>query len=618
MKKRRALALLLVGVLMMQSGAALAAEIDISDSEDVTEEIVISDDVDEVFQPVEDVQEEQAEESAQAIKVEDSSAQASGKCGDNLTWILDNECILTISGKGAMVDFADSSAQPWSELRGSICEVKIQNGVTSIGDYAFDSCSRIENMTISSSVTSIGDYAFSGCSSLKNVAVPNSVTRIGDYAFYRCSDLTSVTIPNRVTSIGDYAFDMCSGLTRVTIPTSVTSLGKNAFFRCNLTSITVDSQNPNYSSLDGVLYNKNKTTLIQYPRRNNRTSFMIPNSVKIIGDDAFCTCSRLTNVTISDGVTRIGDYAFECCSSLKRVTISESVRSIGKGAFSLCNSLTDVYYMASQEKWNTISIGYYNQELKNAAIRYNHNHTWDSGMVTKAANCTETGIKIYTCPCGTTKTETIAKIEHTYKTTIITKAKPGSDGKSVSRCSCGAIERTSIIYAPKTMVLSRTSFTYSGKVKKIPTVTVKDSKGKVIPAENYGLSYSNGPSVGRYDMSVKFNNACPQYSGTLKAYFTINPKGTTLKTPIAGSKSFTAKWTKQSTQTSGYQLQYSTSRKFTNAKKVTITSNKTTSKKITKLSAKKKYYVRVRTYKTVSGKKYYSSWSSAKAVTTKK
>ena len=119
-------------------------------------------------------------------------------------------------------------------------------------------------------------------------------------------------------------------------------------------------------------------------------------------------------------------------------------------------------------------------------------------------------------------------------------------------------------------------------------------------------------------MCVKFNNACPQYSGTLKAYFTINPKGTTLKTPIAGSKSFTTKWTKQSTQTSGYQLQYSTSSKFTNAKTVTITSNKTTSKKITKLSAKKKYYVRVRTYKTVSGKKYYSSWSSAKAVTTKK
>ena len=618
MRKRSILALCLAGVLLMQSGAALAAEIDISDSEDVTEEIVISDDVDEVFQPVEDVQEEQAEESVQAITVEDSSAQASGKCGENLTWVLDNECILTISGKGAMVDFADSSAQPWSELRGSICEVKIQNGVTSIGDYAFDSCSRIGNMTIPSSVTSIGDYAFSGCSSLKNVAVPNSMTGIGDYAFYRCSGLTSMTIPAGVTSIGDYAFSQCScltnvtisngvtnigndafdgcnGLKNVTIPASVTSLGKNAFFRCNLTSITVDSGNPNYSSLDGVLYNKNRTTLIQYPRRNNRTSF-----------------------TILDSVMRINDNAFCACSSLQRVTISESVMSIGEGAFSNCDSLTDVYYMASQEKWNTISVGNYNQRLKNAAIRYNHNHVWDSGMVTKAASCTATGIRTYTCRCGTTKTETIAKIKHNYKTTIIRKAKPGSDGKSVSKCSCGAIERTSIIYAPKTMVLSRTSFTYSGKMKKIPTVIVKDSKGKVIPAENYGLSYSNGPSVGRYNMYVKFYNACPQYSGTLKAYFTINPKGTALKTPIAGSKSFIAKWTKQTTQTSGYQLQYSTSSKFTSAKTVTITSNKTTSKKITKLTAKKKYYVRVRTYKTVSGKKYYSSWSSAKAVTTKK
>ena len=104
----------------------------------------------------------------------------------------------------------------------------------------------------------------------------------------------------------------------------------------------------------------------------------------------------------------------------------------------------------------------------------------------------------------------------------------------------------------------------------------------------------------------------------MSAYFKINPKGTTLKTPTAGSKSFTAKWTKQSTQTSGYQLQYSTSSSFTNAKTVTITSNNTTSKKITGLTAKKKYYVRVRTYKTVSGKYHCSSWSSAKAVTTKK
>lgn len=206
---------------------------------------------------------------------------------------------------------------------------------------------------------------------------------------------------------------------------------------------------------------------------------------------------------------------------------------------------------------------------------------------------------------------------HSYKTTT-TKAKPGTNGKIVSKCSCGSVKSTTTIYAPKTLTLSTTSYTYNGKTKK-PTVKVKDSKGNTISSTHYTVSYASGRKyVGKYKVTVKFNSTSSKYTGTMSAYFNINPKGTTLKTPTAGSKSFTAKWTKQSTQTSGYQLQYSTSSKFTSAKTVTISSNKTISKKITKLTAKKKYYVRIRTYKTVSGTKYYSAWSSTKTVTTKK
>ncbi|MCI6830675.1 MAG: fibronectin type III domain-containing protein [Clostridiales bacterium] len=258
-------------------------------------------------------------------------------------------------------------------------------------------------------------------------------------------------------------------------------------------------------------------------------------------------------------------------------------------------------------------------ETKTETIAKLTTHTWDGGKVTKAATCGTAGVKTYTCSvCKATRTEAIpATGSHTYNTTT-TKAKPGANGKTVRKCSaCGKVSTTTI-YAPKTLTLSTTSYTYNGKTKK-PTVKVKDSKGNTISSTHYTVSYASGRKyVGKYKVTVKFRSTSSKYSGTLSTYFKINPKGTMLKTPIAGSKSFTAKWTKQSTQTSGYQLQYSTSRKFTNAKKVTITSNKTTSKKITKLSAKKKYYVRVRTYKTVSGKKYYSSWSSAKAVTTKK
>ena len=234
--------------------------------------------------------------------------------------------------------------------------------------------------------------------------------------------------------------------------------------------------------------------------------------------------------------------------------------------------------MASQEKWNAISIGNNNEALNKAAIRYNHNHTWDSGMVTKA--------------------------------------KPGANGKTVRKCSaCGKVSTTTI-YAPKTLTLSTTSYTYNGKTKK-PTVKIKDSKGNTISSTHYTVSYASGRKyVGSYKVTVTFKGS--KYSGSMSKTFVINPKATTLSSVTAASKGFTARWSKVTTQTTGYQLQYSTSSKFTSAKTVTITSNKTTSKKITKLTAKKKYYVRVRTYKTVSGKKYYSSWSSAKAVTTKK
>lgn len=270
--------------------------------------------------------------------------------------------------------------------------------------------------------------------------------------------------------------------------------------------------------------------------------------------------------------------------------------------------------------------GHLNSTAQSYADKYGHvfsplsvcSHAYTVD-ITKSATCGSDGVKTYTCSrCGITKTETIPAIgNHTYKATT-TKAEPGANGKTVSKCSvCGKVSTTTI-YAPKTLTLSTTSYTYNGKTKK-PTVKVKDSNGNTISSTHYTVSYASGRKyVGKYKVTVKFSSTSSKYSGTLSTYFKINPKGTTLRTPTAGSKSFTAKWTKQSTQTSGYQLQYSTSSKFTSAKTVTVTSNKTVSKKVTKLTAKKKYYVRIRTYKTVSGKKYYSSWSKAKTVTTKK
>ena len=129
-------------------------------------------------------------------------------------------------------------------------------------------------------VTSIGNYAFRDCYELTSITIPDSVTSIGGGAFYECSSLTSITIPNSVTSIGTWAFRHCTGLTSITIPDSVTSIGNEAFAYCSsLTSITVDSANKHYSSQDGVLFNKDKTQLIQYPIGKASTTYTIPDSV---------------------------------------------------------------------------------------------------------------------------------------------------------------------------------------------------------------------------------------------------------------------------------------------------------------------------------------------------
>jgi hypothetical protein len=249
----------------------------------------------------------------------------------------------------------------------SLTSVTIPSSVTSIGNNAFSECTSLTSVTIPSSVTSIGNNAFSGCTSLTGVTIPNSVTSIGNGAFLACTSLTGITIPNSVTSIGNNAFSGCKSLTSITIPNSVTSIGNNAFELCfsftsvtipssvtsigygafewssSLTAINVDSANTAYISENGVLYNKNKTSLHTYPA-GKTGSFAIPSSVTNIGQDAFYHCTGLTSVTIPSSVTSIGQYAFGCCTSLTSVTIPKNVTSIGASAFSGCTSLTSVTF----------------------------------------------------------------------------------------------------------------------------------------------------------------------------------------------------------------------------------------------------------------------------------
>ena len=317
------------------------------------------------------------------------AAVETGSCGDNVTYSLDTSTgVLTISGTGKMTDYHDYDSTPFYKDT-KIKVITIDFGVTSIGDYAFNLCTSLTSVTIPNSVTSIGYEAFDYCESLTSITIPNSVTSIGDYAFRGCTSLTSITIPNSVTSIGRSAFDNCTSLTSITIPNSVTSIGGDAFYGCtSLTSVTignsvtsiggnpfsgcksllsieVSDNNKNYSSFDGILFNKNKSELIAYPAGKTDSEYAIPNSVTSIGSYAFYGCTSLTSVEIPDGVTSIdwhafsnctnltsiiipnsvtsvGSYAFEYCTSLTSITIPDSVKSIGNWAFDHCKSLTSV------------------------------------------------------------------------------------------------------------------------------------------------------------------------------------------------------------------------------------------------------------------------------------
>lgn len=286
-----------------------------------------------------------------------AKAATSGTCGENLTWTLDSEGTLTISGTGKMEDYTEQDEytgetdSPW-DARRDIKKIFIESGVTSIGDYAFVCCSSLTSVNISNSVISIGDCAFSGCSGLISFNIPSSVISIGGNTFASCTGLTSINIPNSVTSIGEYAFCFCSNLTSIDIPNSVTSIEMGTFVGSGLTSI--DIPNSVISIGDNAFYNCSSLISVNIPDSvttigygafancSSLTSVNIPVSVTSIEGVAFGGCSSLTNISIPDSVTTITHDAFCNCSSLTSISISDSVTSIEGSAFSGCSNLTSI------------------------------------------------------------------------------------------------------------------------------------------------------------------------------------------------------------------------------------------------------------------------------------
>jgi len=223
-----------------------------------------------------------------------------------------------------------------------LTNVVIPTSVTSLGASSFYCCFGLTSVSIPNTIASIDDGTFYYCKNLVNLSIPNYVISLGILSFYACESLTSVIIPNSVTTIKQQAFNSCSNLASVTLGSSVSSLDSLAFKTCNkMVEFNVQADNPLFSATDGVLFNKNKTVLVQFPK-GKQGAYSIPSTVTSIEKSAFSKCKGLTGITIPNSVITIGNHAFEYCSALANLTIGNYVTSIGDYAFSGCflSSLT--------------------------------------------------------------------------------------------------------------------------------------------------------------------------------------------------------------------------------------------------------------------------------------
>lgn len=697
-----------------------------------------------------------------------------GECGDNATYTFDSSTgLLTISGKGECY-------APYS-LESKIKSVAILDGITSIGEYAFENCESLISVTIPDSVTSIGYFAFGDCTSLTSVTIPDSVTSIGESAFgycksltsvtiakgvtsidedafKHCESLTSVTIPDGITSIGDHAFYGCSKLSDVTIPKSVTKIGCGAFVNCSLLAVVIKQKKISIKS-DSFDYDTvflcdsstgikeancnftvryidkaNKVTdfskfndkyeykmdaLYQWHENDkivkrlnyfiaSKTGTYYSGSNAIFDSDYNLVKSKRLNDVIDDEsnhdnsgysfqLTKGKKYYFTNGVIIKDFVYYDNGKQYIDGDISYdClkaifpdNKVRKFAYIANKDKLkntqksqfcgksvefklkkpvtvksfdvinsNQIDDNYFKnlqkQTVDNSKVTFRLNlsdsskYTIKNSSVDSRAGEYANGEFVshceFNCKDGRvfyirfgyndnkpgkmeitinkhTKTITMNKNrKHTYKS-VVTPATSKKNGKIEKKCSvCKNVASKKTIYKASKISISNKTYTYDGKAKK-PTVTVKDSKGKKLSkGKDYTVSYSSGrKNVGRYAVKIKLKG---NYSGTVTKTFDIVPKGTSIKKISASKKGFKVYWKAQKKNTTGYEIQYSTAKSFKNAKTVKVSKNSATSQSVAKLSGKKKYFVRVRTYKTVkyNGKKckVHSSWSNPKTVVTKK
>ena len=561
----------------------------------------------------------------------------------------------------------------------STTDYTIKGGTRIIACSAFGDCTNLTSVTIPDSVKNIGSYAFSDCASLTSITIPDSVTSIGVYAFSDCTSLTSVTIPNSVKSIGSYAFDNCSNLKSVNY-NGTKAKWKSISGYSNVSQIIKCTDgiyaNSNTIIIDSVKYRLNDdytAEVISYSGTPGNITILesvayegITFKVTSIGSSAFSGCTSLASVTIPNSVTNISCDAFNGCSKLKKIEIPDSVTYIGSKAFDgtafyntvknwedgvlycgnhLISAKSDVTKITVKASTVSIAAG----ALDNCKSLKKINVLNPKCVI----NCTIPKTAVIGGAEGSTAEDFAQKnnmsidyfeeCTHSDKVQVVIAATCTEQGAVQSRCAdCDKlISQTFTAPLGHTMVITTPAkaptCTTSGNTQAgYCTVCGYNEVSTVIPAtgHNFGNNSANclvcGVANPNYVAPAQPTpNPTPSTAPTQPNQNDTNtsndedvtviskPKSASIKKVKGAKKAILVTWKKVS-GVNGYEIQVATDKKFKkNKKTVTIKKQKTTKTTVKKLKAKKKYYVRVRTYKIVNGKKVYSSWSKVKSVKTK-
>ena len=532
----------------------------------------------------------------------------------------------------------------------SLKSVDLGNGMESVEMESFKNCISLEKVTQGGMVRVINTSAFEGCTSLKEFNFSKELTTIGEAAFKGCVALKDPILKGEIENIKKSAFEGCSSISTVFFASELETVGEKAFYGCN--------------SLSDVYFGGKDKSSVQIASGNNSLQYAQWHLDHCIGKTAHVYDNACDAECNDCGSLRKADdhkYSYECDTTCD---VCGAERSAGNHRY---NTICDTVCKNCGETTRVVLVHYYGGDCDvdcdvcgKTRVAAPHSYDNDCDRYCNGCNKRREPKHTYTNSCDTScnvcgmgrgtehkytyecdKTCNICgesrdayhnytsecdyecnycglkrMVKHNYSvfTTKATFSKDGSTGESCTVCGMGI---STDIKAVKSVKLSATEYTYNGKAQK-PSVTVKDSAGKKLKnGTDYTVSYSKGcKKVGSYKVTVTLKG---KYSGSKTLTFKINPKATKISKVTAAKKSLKLKIAKQTTETTGYEVQYSTSKKFTKSttKTATVKKAKTTSLTLKKLKAKKTYYLKIRTYKTVGGKKFYSAWSKVTSKKTK-